>query len=39
MAPEPARAFRNLTSSDVSNPRVVAATRNLNDLITIVKLA
>jgi FAD/FMN-containing dehydrogenase len=37
MTPEPARTIRNWNGSDVSNPRVVAAPRDLDDLVTVVK--
>jgi len=37
MAAQPARTFRNWNGSDVSNPRVVAAPRDLDDLVTVVK--
>jgi FAD/FMN-containing dehydrogenase len=35
--PQPGRTFRNWNGSDVSQPRVVAAPRNLEDLINVVR--
>jgi FAD/FMN-containing dehydrogenase len=37
LSPEPGRTFRNWNGSDLSNPRVVATPRDLEDLIALVK--